>query len=148
MAQSIRIEILHMGARDQLQEKRISEKFQEHRQQLEAEIQFSSLLPYLQKQQVVSSEESMRLTEVKPERRNRELLDVLVKKGPQFLVRLVECLETSPENKKLAALFAPSLRTGTSVIESCIVLSYRLNTKEGRGLVHKNYASDIIMVQP
>lgn len=112
MPQTVRIEILHMGARDRLQEKRIVEKFQEHRQQLEAEIQFSSLLPYLQKQQVVSSKESQRLTETKPERRTRELLEVLVKKGPQFLVRLVECLEASPENNKLATLFAPSSRTG------------------------------------
>lgn len=105
-----------MGARDRLQEKRVSEKFEEHRGRLEAEIQLPSLLPYLQKQQVLSSEECMRLTEVNPARRSRELLEVLVKKGPQFLVRLVECLEASPENKELAVLFAPPTRTGRSVI--------------------------------
>ena len=97
-----------MRARYQLQEKRVSEKFEEHRRQLEAEIQFSSLLPYLQKQQVLSAEENARLREVEPESRNHEFLKLLVKKGPQFLVRFVECLESSPENKKLAALFAPS----------------------------------------
>ena len=132
MPQTVRIEILHMGARDRLQEKRISEKFQEHRQQLEDEIQFSTLLPYLQKQQVLSSEESQWLTEAKPERRTHELLDVLVKKGPQYLVRLVECLEASPENKKLAALFAPSSRTGMYVCDSCIALlqAVSLNSKK------------------
>ena len=59
MAQSIRIEILHMGTRDQLKENKISERFQEHRQQLESNIQLSSLFPYLQMQQVLSSAESM-----------------------------------------------------------------------------------------
>ena len=96
-----------MGARDQLQEKRVQEKFEEHRQQLEAEIQVSPLTPYLQKQHVLLSEESQRLKEVDPEQRGRELLDLLAKKEPQVLVRFVSCLEASPENKHLAALFAP-----------------------------------------
>ena len=105
--QSDRIELLHMRARDQLHEKRVSEKFEQHRMQLEAEIQLSSLMPYLQKQQVLSGQENETLMEIAPERRNRELLEILVKKGPQFLVRFVECLETSRENKALVALFAP-----------------------------------------
>ena len=108
MQQSDRIELLHMRARDQLQEKRVSERFEQHRRQLEAEIQLSSLMPYLQKQQVLSAQENATLMETLPERRNRELLDILVKKGPQFLVRFVECLEASPENKTLATIFAPS----------------------------------------
>ena len=107
MPQSVRIEILHMGARDRLQEKRVSEKFHEHRRQLEAEVQVSPLMPYLQKQQVLSSEENERLREVEPERRSRELFELLAKKEPQYLVKFVDCLEASPENKNLAALFAP-----------------------------------------
>lgn len=107
MPQSIQIEILHMGARDQLQEKRVKEKFEKHRQQLEAKIQVSPLTPYLQKQHVLLSEESERLKEVDPEQRGHELLDLIAKKEPQVLVRFVSCLEASPENKQLAALFAP-----------------------------------------
>ena len=106
--QSDRIELLHMRARDQLQEKRVGEKFEQHHGRLEAEIQLSSLMPYLQKQHVLSAEENEILMDVEPERRNRELLEILVKKGPQLLVRFVECLEASPENKPLAALFSPS----------------------------------------
>lgn len=96
-----------MEARDQLQEKRVKEKFEEHRQQLEAKIQVSPLTPYLQKQHVLLSEESERLKEVDPEQRGRELLDLIAKKEPQVLVRFVNCLEASPENKQLAALFTP-----------------------------------------
>lgn len=96
-----------MRARDQIQEKRVSEKFEQHRRQLEAKIQLSSLMPYLQKQQVLSVQENATLMEIIPERRNRELLEILVKKGPQLLVRFVECLEASSENKALATLFAP-----------------------------------------
>lgn len=107
MQQSDRIELLHMRARDQIQEKRVSEKFEQHRKQLEAEIQLSSLMPYLQKQQVLSAQENATLMEITPERRKREFLEILVKKGPQFLVRFVECLEASPENKIMATLFAP-----------------------------------------
>ena len=105
--QSDRIELQQMAVRDQLQEKRISEIFEQHRRQLEAEIQLSSLMPYLQKQHVLMAQENVTLMEIAPERRNRELLEILVKKGPQFLVRFVECLEASPENKALATLFAP-----------------------------------------
>ena len=47
-----------MGARDKLKEKRISEKFQEHRGQLEAKLQLSALMPYIQKQHVLTSEEN------------------------------------------------------------------------------------------
>lgn len=107
ISQSDRVELLHMGARDKLKEKRISEKFQQHRGQLEAELQLSSLMPYIQKQHVLTSEEGERLKEVEPTRRNRDLLEILEKKGPQFLVRFVECLEASSENKRLADLFAP-----------------------------------------
>lgn len=96
-----------MRARDQLHEKRVGEKFEQHRKRLEAEVQLSSLMPYLQKQQVLSVQENATLMEIVPERRNRQLLEILVKKGPQFLVRFVECLEASPENKTLTALFAP-----------------------------------------
>ena len=108
VAQSDKIELLHMVSRDKLQEKRISEKFDEHQKQVEAEMQLPSLLPYLLKQQVLSGEEHLKLMEVVPDKRNRELVELLVKKGPQFLVRFVDCLEESSENKRLAALFAPS----------------------------------------
>ena len=107
MQQSDKIELQQMAVRDQLQEKRVSEKFEQHRRQLEAEVQLSSLMPYLQKQHVLTTQENATLMEIAPERRNRELLEILVKKGPQFLVRFVDCLEASPENKALAALFAP-----------------------------------------
>ena len=96
-----------MRARDQIQEKRVSERFEQHHRQLEAKIQLSSLMPYLQKQQVLTVQENATLMEITPERRNHELLKIIVKKGPQFLVRFVECLESSPENKPLATLFAP-----------------------------------------
>ena len=107
ISQSDRVELLHMGARDKLKEKRISDKFQEHRGQLVAELQLPSLMPYIQKQHLLTSEENERLREVEPARRSRELLEMLEKKGPQFLVRFVECLEASPENKSLSILFAP-----------------------------------------
>ena len=105
--QGDRIELLQMAMRDQLREKRVTGKFEQHCRQLEAEIQLSSLMPYLQKQHVLMAQENTTLMEIAPERRNRELLEILVKKGPQFLVRFVECLEASPENKALVALFAP-----------------------------------------
>ena len=126
ISQSDRVELLHMGARDKLKEKRISEKFQEHRSQLEAEVQLSSLMPYIQKQLVLSSEESERLREIEPSRRNRVLLEIVEKKGPQFLVRFVDCLESSPENKRLADLFAPPVASKHSVFVTdllwCIIL--------------------------
>ena len=130
VSQSDKIQLLHMVTRDQLQEKRVSEAFREHRDRLEGEMQLSSLLPYLQKQQVLSTEEHARLIEVVPERRNSELLEVLDKKGPQFLVKFVECLEKSSENQRLATLFAPA-PAGMFKIAShccrnfaCPVLSY------------------------
>ena len=107
ISQSDRVELLHMGARDKLKEKRISEKFQEHRGQLEARLQLSALMPYIQKQHVLTSEENERLREIEPARRNHELLEIMEKKGPQFLVTFVDCLEASPENRGLATLFAP-----------------------------------------
>ena len=108
-----------MGARDKLKEERVSEKFQEHRGQLEAELQLSSLMPYVQKQHVLTSEENERLREIEPARRNRELLKMLEGKGQQFLVRFVECLEASPENKSLATLFAPPSASKTLVSTAC-----------------------------
>jgi predicted RNA-binding protein associated with RNAse of E/G family len=113
ISQSDRVELLHMGARDKLKEKRISEKFQEHRGQLEAKLLLSPLMPYIQKQHVLTSEENERLKEIEPARRNHELLEIVEKKGPQLLVRFVECLEANPENKGLATLFAPPTASKT-----------------------------------
>ena len=78
-----------MGTRDKLKEKRISEKFQEHRGQLEAKLQLSALMPYIQKQHVLTSEENERLREIEPARRNREVLEIVKKEDPQFLVTLI-----------------------------------------------------------
>ena len=74
------------------------ENFQEHRGQLEAKLQLSALMPYIQKQHVLTSEENERLREIEPARRNHELLEIMEKKGSQFLVTFVK---PSPENKGL-----------------------------------------------
>ena len=85
-----------MGTRDKLKEKRISEKFQEHRGQLEAKLQLSALMPYIQKQHVLTSEENERLREIEPARRNREVLEIVKKEDPQFLVTLILLIALKP----------------------------------------------------
>jgi predicted RNA-binding protein associated with RNAse of E/G family len=71
-----------MEARDKLKEKRISEKFQEHRGQLEAKLLLSPLMLYISKQHVLMSEKNERLREIEPGQRNHELLEIVEKNGP------------------------------------------------------------------
>ena len=104
LSSSDKILLLQLVSREK-SELELESKFKQHKAKLVEGINVPALLPYLQKHQVVSREESERLNNTSLSERTAELLHIVSSKGPRALPSFFDCLSESPEHKELGSLF-------------------------------------------
>lgn len=103
---SDKIELLQLETREIVAGVELQRRLKINEKRLVAEINLPALLPYLKKQQVVTREETESLQSIEPERRNWELLHILVSKEPTFVEKFVDCLKESSEHQNLYDLLS------------------------------------------
>ena len=102
---SDRIAILQLETREKVLEMEVSQRFKVHHSQLVAKLDLNSLMPYLHKSLVLSSDE---LKDMAPgPAGNEALLKLIGSKTPFWLVKFAECLREDPKNQDLAQLLFP-----------------------------------------
>ena len=101
---SDRIELLQMETRDIGAGVEFQRRIKQHKDQLIAEINYPALLPYLQKQHVLSREDTEFLDSVKPDQRSTDLVHLLETKGPSAAEKFVECLKDCTGHQRLHEL--------------------------------------------
>ena len=106
LSSSDKILLLQLVSKEK-SELELESKFKQHKAKLVEEINVPTLLPYLQKHQVISREESERLNSTSLSERTAELLHIVSSKGPRALPKFFDCLSESPEHKELGSLFGP-----------------------------------------
>ena len=106
LSSSDKILLLQLVSKEK-SELELESKFKQHKAKLVEEINVPALLPYLQKHQVISREESERLNSTSLSERTAELLHIVSSKGPRALPKFFDCLSESPEHKELGSLFGP-----------------------------------------
>lgn len=104
LSSSDKILLLQLVSREK-SELELESKFKQHKAKLVEGINVPALLPYLQKHQVITREESERLNNTSLSERTAELLHIVSSKGPRALPKFFDCLSESPEHKELGSLF-------------------------------------------
>ena len=104
LSSSDKILLLQLVSREK-SELELESKFKQHKAKLMEGINVPALLPYLQKHQVITREESERLNNTSLSERTAELLHIVSSKGPRALPKFFDCLSESPEHKELGSLF-------------------------------------------
>ena len=104
LSSSDKILLLQLVSREK-SELELESKFKQHKAKLVEGINVPALLPYLQKHQVITREESERLNNTSLSERTAELLHIVSSKGPRALPNFFDCLSESPEHKELGSLF-------------------------------------------
>ena len=104
LSSSDKILLLQLVSKEK-SELELESKFKQHKAKLMEGINVPALLPYLQKHQVITREESERLNNTSLSERTAELLHIVSSKGPRALPKFFDCLSESPEHKELGSLF-------------------------------------------
>lgn len=96
-----RIELLHLETREIVSGVELQRRIKQNEECVTDLINLPVLLPFLQKKQIISYEESKSLERADPDQQNTRFLNLLETKDPQLVEKFVECLKESPEHGEL-----------------------------------------------